>query len=120
MLVRAIRKDNEGYEEWLFGHSLADYRNEQNQVAQDIYTSLLEWKYDCFFAPENGIDWYTRLGTKNQKELLDNDVLTTIQNRRGVLSVYDFESSVNGRHYTCSCKVFTEYSDREINIEFAI
>ena len=120
MLCRAIIKDNEGFEQWCFGHSLADYRTKQNQIAQDIYTALMEWKFDCFFALENGIDWYTRLGSKNQKELLDQDVIDTIQNRAGVLSVYDFDSNATGRHYTCSCKVFTEYSGDDLNIEFSI
>ena len=118
MIVRSVLKDDSGFEEWQFGHSFADYRTEQDQIAQDIYTALMEWKYDCFFALENGIDWYTRLGSKNQKQLLDNDVIKTIQNREGVLNVFDFNSSVVGRHYTCSCKVFTEYSGNELNIEF--
>lgn len=120
MIVRSIIKDNEGFEEWLFGHSFADYRTQQNQIAQDIYTALYEWKYDCFFALENGIDWYTRLGSKNQKELLDNDIIACIQKREGVLNVFDFNSNLTGRHYTCSCKVFTEYSGNELNIEFSI
>lgn len=120
MLVRAIRNDEEGYSEWLFGHSFADYRTKQNQIIQDIYTALYEWKYDCFFALENGIDWYTRLGSKNQKALLDDDVEQTIKNRQGVLAVYDFDSSVTGRHYTCSCKVITEFSGDDLSIEFSI
>lgn len=120
MLVRSIKKDDNGYEEWLFGHSFADYRSKQNQIAQDIYTSLYEWKYDCFFALNNGIDWYTRLGMKNQKELLDEDIVACIQNRQGVLSVFDFESNVIGRHYTCNCKVFTIYSGDELLIDFTI
>lgn len=118
MIVRSVLKDNNGYEEWQFGHSFGDYRTEQDQIAQDIYTALYEWKYNCFFALDNGIDWYTRLGSKNQKQLLDDDVIKTIQNREGVLNVFDFNSNVVGRHYTCSCKVFTEYSDNELNIEF--
>lgn len=120
MIVRSIINDENGFEEWQFGHSYADYRTKQSQIAQDIYTALYEWKYDCFFALNNGIDWYTRLGNKNQKELLDTDVFNTIQGRIGVLSVYDFSSNVVGRHYTCSCKVFTAYSGKELNIEFSI
>lgn len=120
MLVRAIKKDNEGYSEWLFGHSFADYRTEQNQIMQDIYTALYEWKYDCFFALENGIDWYTRLGMKNQKDSLDQDIIETIQNRQGVLSVYDFDSTLENRHYACSCKVMTEFSNQDIVIDFSI
>lgn len=120
MIVRSIYKDEEGYSTWLFGHSIADYRTKQNQLMQDIYTALYEWKYDCFFALENGIDWATRLGNKNQKELLDTDVYNCIQNRKGVLSVYDFESTLNGRNYICSCKVFSEYSGSELQINFII
>lgn len=115
MLVRSITKDNEGFEEWLFGHSFADYRSKQNQIAQDIYTALYEWKYDCFFAFEHGINWRVRLGSKGQKDLLDSDIMAKIQSREGVLSVFDFNSSVNDRHYTCTCKVFTIYGDMDIN-----
>lgn len=121
MLVRAIKKDEEGYSEWLFGHSFADYRRQQSQIMQDIYTALYEWKYDCFFALENGIDWHTRLGKKGQKEFLDNDIIEVIRNRQGVLNVFDFESYLVGRNYRCNCKVFTEYSNNnEIDINFSI
>lgn len=120
MQVRAIKKDNEGYSEWQFGHSFADYRKEQNQIMQDIYTALYEWKYDCFFDLSSGIDWYTRLGYKDQKQQLDEDIQDVIRNRDGVLSVYDFTSNLEGRHYTCSCSVFTEFSNQELIINFYI
>lgn len=120
MLVRAITKNNKGYSEWCFGHSFADYKKNQSQIVQDIYTALYEWKYDCFFALNSGIDWYTRLGFKNQKELLDEDIKTVINNRIGVLNLYDFNSTLQNRHYSCSCKVFTEYSEQEALIEFSI
>ena len=121
MLVRSIKKDEDGFEEWQFGHSFADYRNKQNQIMQDIYTALYEWKFDCFFAIENGIDWYTRLGSKGQKDLLDQDIVNLIQARNGVLNVYEFNSSLIGRQYSCNCKVFTEYSNNDdIVINFTI
>lgn len=120
MLVRAARKNSNGNLEWQFGHSLGDYKSGLNQIAQDIYTALGEWKYDCFFALENGIDWSTRMGKRGQKEQLDDDVVKTIQNRQGVLSVYDFSSLLDGRNYTCSCNVFTEYSTEPLEINFSI
>lgn len=120
MLVRAIKKDSNGCSEWQFGHSFADYKTEQCQIAQDIYTALYEWKYNCFFALENGIDWHTRMGKTNQKERLDEDVINTIQNREGVISVYDFNSSLNDRNYVCTCSVFTEFSDESLTIDFTI
>lgn len=119
-LVRAIQKDTEGYSEWLFGHSIADYKSGVNQIIQDIYTALYEWKYDCFFALENGIDWYTRLGFKNQKELLDQDIVAIIRNRQGVLNISNFNSNLENRHYYSSCDVFTDYSVEPIAIEFSI
>lgn len=120
MKARAIIQDSEGHSEWCFGHSFGDYRQDRAQIIQDIYTALREWKYDCFFALQNGIDWYTRLGFKNQKELLDKDIQDVIKGRQGVLGLFNFESSVDGRHYTCSCKVYTEYSDKEIAIDFSM
>lgn len=119
-LVRAIRKDEEGYSEWSFGHSLADYKSGVNQIIQDIYTALYEWKYNCFFALENGIDWYTRLGFKNQKDLLDQDIIETIENRQGVLNLSNFNSSLENRHYYSSCEVYTDYSVEPVTIEFSI
>lgn len=41
---------------------------------------LQEWYQDCFFAKENGIPWDIRMGYKNQKELLDKDILRVAQN----------------------------------------
>ena len=120
MIVRAIRKDENGYSEWQFGHSLGDYKSELSQIAQDIYTALNEWKYDCFFALENGIDWHTRLSKKSQKSFLDDDIKKTIQNRQGVLLITDFNSSVYERNYSCMCNVYTEFSDNPIQINFSI
>lgn len=120
MQVRAIRKDEEGFSEWVFGHSLLDYKKGLAQIVQDIYTALYEWKYDCFFALENGIDWYTRLGFKGQKDLLDEDIQRVIENRIGVLSLKNFNSTLEGRHYYCTCEVFTEFSAEPFIIEFSI
>lgn len=120
MLVRAIKKDDEGCSEWCFGHSLSDYRANQDQIAQDIYTALYEWKYDCFFALQNGIDWAIRMGKRGQKTLLDDDVLNTISSRNGVISVVNFSSILQDRNYTCTCGVFTEFTNEPITITFSV
>lgn len=120
MLVRAIRKDSEGCSEWCFGHSLSDYREGQAQIAQDIYTALYEWKYDCFFAMQNGIDWATRMGKQGQKSYLDEDIINTISNREGVISVVNFSSRLEDRSYTCTCGVFTEFTNEPITVNFSI
>lgn len=120
MLVRAAKKSNNGSLEWQFGHSFGDYKSGLSQIGQDIYTALGEWKYDCFFALENGIDWSTRMGKKNQKEFLDEDVQNIIRNRQGVISLVNFDSNLTERNYTCNCSVFTEYSSEPLEINFTI
>lgn len=110
MKVRAITKDGNSLS-WRFGQGLSCYKTEQNAIEQDVYCALLEWKNDCFFDLEAGIDWRTRLGSKNQKELLDVDIVNIIENRYGVLSVTDFVSNVIDRVYTCQCEVFTIFSE---------
>ena len=120
MLVRSVKKDGDGCLEWCFGHSFGDYCKGQYQIAQDIYTALNEWKYDCFFAMNNGIDWYLRLGKRGQKQQLDSDIINTVRRRIGVISVVDFTSSLVDRHYSCSFGVFTEFTEEPISINFSI
>ena len=117
MKVRANKKlDNETFE-WCFGAGLSTYKTEEKAIEQDIESSLLEWKNNCFFALNHGIDWRTRLGSKNQKELLDADVIKTISNRYGVYDVTDFVSVVEDRSYTCQCRVITMFS-QDVNFSF--
>lgn len=104
--------------DWCFGHSQADYTRDINAVSLDIQMRIKEWFNDCFFNLEQGIPWDTRLGFKNQKELLDQDIITTAQNTEGVLNIFNFTSQVIGRRYTCQFNVYTIYSSEAITINF--
>ena len=107
MKVRANKKLDNGTFEWCFGAGLSTYKTEEKAIEQDIESSLLEWKNNCFFALNHGIDWRTRLGSKNQKELLDADVIETISNRYGVYDVTDF---VNPDYYQAFLKQRKKYA----------
>lgn len=111
MKNRAITKDEYGNCTWDFGHGLSSYVTKQAEIKQDIECSLREFKNDCFWALNNGINWRLRMGFKNQKEMLDNDVINVIQNCYGVLSINDFVSRVIDRVYTCQCEIYTIFSD---------
>lgn len=111
MKVRYVTTDEFGHKTWDFGHGYTSYTNKNTGIGQDIDCALNEWKRDCFWALQSGIDWRTRLGQKNQKELLDADIYGVISNRAGVLAVQDFKSNLIDRTYTCQCEVFTIYSD---------
>lgn len=111
MKVRIAKKDDFGNFTWDFGHGLTSYASGQAEIKQDIECSLYEWKNDCFWALNNGIDWRTRLGSKNQKELLDNDIQEIIRERYGVLAINDFKSFTQDRVYSCQCEVMTIFSE---------
>lgn len=119
MLVRTARKNESGNYSWVFGKGYSSYKSEQKAIEQDINSALLEWKKDCYFALQNGIDWRIRLGYHNQKDKLDSDIVNTISGRYGVLSVQGFNSYLNGRAYTATCQVYTIYSQEPLNITLA-
>jgi hypothetical protein len=118
MIVRTVRKNDSGQEEFCFGHGYTDYKHEVAYVQQDIETALLEFKNDCFFKLNAGIDWKTRLGSHGQKEYLDEDIQNVVIKRDGVIYINNFQSVVVDRVYTCTFEVFTVYSEESINIEF--
>ena len=104
--------------DWTFGNGQSNYVREISAVKVDIKMRLLEWYNDCFFNLTQGIPWDVRLGSHNQKDLLDQDVFATVQSVNGVLSVFNFESNVVGRKYTCSLDVYTMYSSETVHINF--
>jgi len=111
MITRAIKNNQDSSGRvWVFCRGYSAYKKEQKSIEQDIKSALLEFKNDCFWALQSGIDWLTRLGAKNQKELLDDDVQEVIQNRFGVISVQDFQSNVIERVYSCQCNVYTIFT----------
>ena len=74
--IRALDTNND----WEFGSGRQSYKTEQEAISLVIKTRLREWKFDCFFANNSGVDWKNRLSKKNQKSLLDNEVRKIIRN----------------------------------------
>lgn len=113
MLIRNVDKNWD----WTFGSSKTNYVRNEHAVILDIKMRLKEWYGDCFFALQNGIPWRERLGNFNQKQLLDRDILNTIQNTDGVLNVFDFTSYADGRRYRAQCNVYTQYTTQLLPLE---
>ncbi|MBQ2285552.1 MAG: hypothetical protein II244_07805 [Clostridia bacterium] len=114
MRVRNVDKNWD----WTFGNGQLNYSRNINAVALDIQMRLKEWYNDCFFNLNQGIPWGVRLGSHNQKQLLDEDVQNTVLSVEGVLNIFNFTSQVNGRRYTCQFEVYTAYSIETIPINF--
>lgn len=120
MLVRRVKKrTGGGLHEWVFCRGLSAYVGQQEAIKQDILTALYCFTNDCFYDLDFGVNWLVRLGYKNQKKLLDNDIFAMIEDREGVLGIKDFQSSLIGRSYSCTCKVFTQYSEDYIDLDFS-
>ena len=114
MRIRNIDKNND----WQFGQSQTNYVTGAYAVGLDIKLRLQEWVNDCFFALPNGIDWKTRLGSHNQKLLLDADIMRIARTTTGVLDIINFDSIVSDRTYKCSFEVYQQYSTELLPFNF--
>lgn len=114
-LIRGL--DNQG--DWLFGHGMIDYRSKKEGIGLDVVTRIKEWKYDWFADYEKGIDWRTRLGSKNQKELLDEDIQNVIEETRNIVSITGFESTLDTsqRVYTAQVAISTVYGEDKLELK---
>lgn len=119
MKIRNI--DNDNYD-FCYGHSESDYLVDNGQaVGLNIVTRLREWYKDCFFNLGAGIDYPTRLGSFNQKEMLDEDFKRVIRNSEGVIDISDFNSNLdrNTRVYSFQVQVSHIYSNEPMPIIFS-
>ena len=111
MIVRGL--DASG--DFLFGKGKNDYKSNNDAVAQNIKTRLYSFLGDCFWAIDQGLDWWNLLGSKNQLAL-QLAVNATILNTEGVTGI--IASSVNlsnNRKITISYTVTTVYSGLSAN-----
>jgi hypothetical protein len=72
LIVRALDVNGD----WTFGKGTEDYTSNNQAVAQCIQTKCMMFLNDCFFALDQGIDWFNLLGAKNQSAL--NLAITTV------------------------------------------
>lgn len=111
--IRALDKNGD----WEFGRGLSSYKRSQEAVIQNLLTKLKEWKFDCFFAQNSGIDYKNRLGKTNQKRPLDQDIRRIIMSTDGVISLNSFDSTLVNRNYKANFNITTVYSS---NIDLEI
>jgi hypothetical protein len=98
---------------WIFGRGKNSYKTGLAAIQQSIMTRLKSWKYNCFFAPNDGIDYnsYLDIGTK---ALLDLDIKRTILGTYGVIRITAYDSVIADRNITITCNVVTIYGQTAI------
>lgn len=111
MVVRAIDENGD----WQFGNGIANYKDKQEEIKQNIITTLRSWKNDCFFDMEAGVDWYNLMGSRGREEDLKNDIIKNIMSVNGVVNIINYESFLNeNREININIRLNTIYGEMEI------
>lgn len=99
--------------DWNFGKGRNDYLVDEQALMQLISTRLQSFLGDCFFAIDEGIDWFNLLGGKNRIQI-ELDVRAVIMNTTGVTGLVSMEMNFDGatRILTMTYKVLTIYSQQ--------
>lgn len=93
-----------------FGKGKNNYARDNAAVRLNIKTRIQSWLGDCFFAVDEGVDWWNRLGSKNQEQLLQEDLRTIILQTDEVTEILDLSINVSDRKFTASYTVNTTFS----------
>lgn len=106
----ALADDTQTAGDWKFGKGVNDYVSQNKALGLNIKTRLQSWLNDCFFALSAGVDWTNRLGSKNQRDLLEADLRRIILQSEGVTGILNFDTQLIGRSFSASYEVTTIYS----------
>lgn len=98
-----------------FGRGKSDYAKGQDAIKLDVKTRLNSWLNDCFFDMQAGIDWYNRIGSKGEQQLLEQEIKNVILKTDGVKGITSFSTDVSDRRFTASYNVITENSQEFID-----
>ena len=104
MIFRNLSSDND----WLFGRGIQNFTTNSEALRLNLKTRLQEWKGDCFYATESGVD-YNNLLSVGTQSLLDSDVKRVILQSEGVLKITSFESEIDpsNREYSGRAEIVT-------------
>ena len=104
MITRRLDKNKD----WCYGHGISDILSDDDAIMLNIDTRLNEWVGDCFFAIQNGIDWYNGLD-RGMKEFLDRQIKDVIVESFGVVQILTYESTlaVKTRKLTINVSLMT-------------
>lgn len=80
--------------DWTWGNSRNNYVIENQEIGLNIKTRVLSFLGDCFFAVNEGIDWWNLLDYRYQ-DRLENSVTEVVQNTDGVTAINNIDLLVD-------------------------
>lgn len=105
MKVRSVDALND----WEFGKGKSNYKSGLSACAQNIKTRLQSFLGDCFFATNEGLDWFRFMGGKDTIEL-KLAVAAVILKTPDVISIEEVSTKTdNNRNITITYSVNTTY-----------
>lgn len=113
MAIRALNKNRD----WQFGQGKYSYKEEENEIAENLETRVMSFLGDCFWATDEGIDWWQLLDYNKQDEL-EYSVQEIIKNTPGVTAInsVDITTGANRKltvHYDINT-IYTENFEGEV------
>ena len=110
----SIRNLDENHD-WTFGLSQSNYITQNSEIALNIETRVLSFLGDCFFATQEGIDWFNLLEYRYNPRL-EMAVSETIKNTPGVVGINSLELLIGqNRNLTIEYNISTQFSQSYIN-----
>lgn len=107
----------DGNHDWVFGSGRNNYVTQTQEVLLNAKTRVLSFLGDCFFAPDEGIDWWNLL-TYNQQDKAELAVLQTVAQTDGVTETVEVDSYLDARrnlHLTYKIKdIYSNVTENEI------
>ncbi len=108
-MVRALDANGD----WTWGRGKNDYLQRNAAIEQNIQTRLLSFLGDCYFKINDGIDWFTFMGSKGSQNqvALNLAINATILNTEGVVDLVQVSLNIDSaRKITISYTVTTIYT----------
>lgn len=103
--------------DWTFGKGLNNYSRDINAIELDVITRIKSWKYDCYFAMQEGID-YKNFLERGQQLFLESDLKRYILQTNGIIRINSFSSSLDRetRKLTIQTFLLSIYGPLKINV----
>lgn len=93
MIVRELDENSD----WTYGKGKNNYLKDKKALGQTLGTRLKSFLGDCFFALQDGIDWYNLLSTPGSELQLRLSISATILNTVGVTGLQEIGFSIDER-----------------------
>lgn len=113
MRIRKLDKDGD----FVFGgNRKAYFENSPDGVAQNIRTRLELWKGAWFLDTSEGLDWATRVLTKSNRKIYDQEIRSRILGTKGVRAITAYESvfDADKRKVIITAEVLTDYGTTKL------